>query len=263
MINFSKWILAGVLSLGLALAGCGDAAAPEKTYKVGTDATLVPMSFINDEKQLDGFEVELIRAVAKRAGFKIEFVNVEWAGIIGGVVTNKFDMAISSVTILEERKKNVAFTIPYLRSGLAIVVPRELEGVASIEDFKARKMKVGAQRGTTSYFFLEKIPELTPVAYEQYGHAVADMIKGEVDAVIGESTGTLYYKNNDNVIFEKIKMVGEILTEEYYGIILGRDNTKLKTELDDAIRSLIKDGTIAKLHAKWELGRAAAVPEVK
>ena len=241
--------------------GCGES-APEKIYKVGTDATLVPMSFINDEKQLDGFEVALMRAVAKRAGFEIEFVNVEWAGIIGGVVTRKFDMAISSVTILEDRKKNVAFTIPYLRSGLAIVVPRDLEGVASIDDLKARKMKVGAQRGTTSYFYLEKIPELTPVAYEQYGHAVADMIKGEIDAVIGESTGTLYYKNNDNAIFEKIKMAGEILTEEYYGIILGRDNPQLKTQLDDAIRSLIKDGTVTQLHAKWELGKAAAVPEV-
>ncbi len=246
----------------LLLTACGDSSQTSK-LKVGIDATLIPMAFINDQNKLDGFEVELLKALAETAGFEYETVNVEWAGIIGGVVTHKFDMAISSITILESRKKNMAFSIPYLRSGLAIVVRRDENRVASLEDLKQKKMKVGAQRGTTSYFFLEKHPEIEKIAYEKYSHAVADMIKGELDAVLGESTGTLYYKNNDNAVFQKIKMVEEVLTEEYYGIIFALDNPELKKTLDRAIATVIQNGTLDRLHKKWELGLAASVPELR
>ncbi len=253
-----------VLILLLLLSACGDSTPDSKSpkLKVGIDATLIPMAFINDQNKLDGFEIELMREIAKVAGFEYETVNVEWAGIISGVLTHKFDMSISSITILEERKKNMAFSTPYLKSGLAIVVRRDDDRVRSLQDLKDKKMKVGAQRGTTSYFFLEKHPEIEKVAYEKYNHGVADMIKGEVDAVLGESTGTLYYKNHDNEIFQKIKMVEEVLTEEYYGIILALDNPELKKKLDGAITTLIQNGTIDRLHEKWELGLAASVPEI-
>ncbi|QPJ61569.1 MAG: transporter substrate-binding domain-containing protein [Candidatus Nitronauta litoralis] len=244
------------------LSACADTNQTPK-YKVGIDATLIPMAYVNDQNKLEGFEIELLDAIAKTAGFEYETINVAWAGIISGVVTHKFDMSISSITILEERKKNMAFSTPYLRSGLAIVVRRDDERIKSLQDLKEGKMKVGAQRGTTSYFFLEKHPEIEKIAYEKYNHAVADMIKGEIDAVLGESTGTLYYKNHDNEIFQKIKMVEEVLTEEYYGIIMAPDNKELKTTLDKAIKTLIKNGTIERLHEKWELGLAASVPELK
>lgn len=251
-----------ILIVMFMLSACGESTQTPK-YKVGIDATLIPMAYTNDQNELEGFEIELLEAIAKTAGFEYETVNVAWAGIISGVVTHKFDMSISSITILEERKKNMAFSTPYLRSGLAIVVRRDEDRVKNLADLKKGKMKVGAQRGTTSYFFLEKHPEIEKVAYEKYNHAVQDMIKGEIDAVLGESTGTLYYKNNDNEIFQKIKMVEEVLTEEYYGIIMAPDNLELKKILDPAITTLIKNGTIERLHKKWELGLAASVPELK
>ncbi|MGP0565498.1 MULTISPECIES: transporter substrate-binding domain-containing protein [unclassified Nitrospina] len=258
-----SWILLFCATLAL-LAGCGgDATDAKPKLIVATDATLPPMSFLNDQNQLAGFEVELIDAVAKQAGFEYDLVNVEWNGLFGGLITKKYDLVISSVTILEERRERMAFSVPYLKSGLSLVVRRDTEGVTSLEDVQARGGIVGAQRATTAFFYLEDYPELSKQAYELYGHAVQDLIKGEITAVLGESTGTLYYKNNDATVFREIKMVGDILTEEHYGIVARKGEAELLQRVNDALKNLLADGTVSRLHEKWELGQAAVVPRMK
>jgi len=254
--------------LALLLAACGgdtgDSPPPPKprTYIVATDPTLIPMAFVNDQNRLDGFEIDLMKAIAQEAGFEVRFISVDWPGLFGGLITRKYDMVISSVTILEERKKRMAFSIPYLNSGLALLVRRDTQGIPSVADLEKQKLLAGAQVGTTSYFYLENYPGIHKKGYQLFGHAVADLINGELDAVIGESTGTLYYKNQKKDYFQKIKMVGEILTEESYGIVLRRDEGELLGKVNAALKDLLKNGTVAKLHAKWDLGRAAAVPSV-
>ena len=242
-------------------SACGpDSSSTPKKIKVATDATLVPMSFINDENQIDGFDRALMEAVAKEAGLELEMVNVEWAGLLGGLTTGKYDAAISSITVLEERKQKMAFTAPYLKSGLAIVVRKETKGVATLDDLQKKNMMVGAQRGTTAYFLLKDHPAIRNLGYESYGHAVQDLVKGELDAVLGESTGTLYYKRKEKPVFDKIKMVGEILTNEYYGIAVRKDNPALLKALNKALKNLLTNGTVKQLHQQWDLGQAAIIP---
>ncbi|MCF8719449.1 transporter substrate-binding domain-containing protein [Nitrospina gracilis] len=245
------------------LAACGGEEPQNAKRKliVATDATLPPMSFLNDQNRLAGFEVDLIGAVAREAGFEYDLINVEWNGLFGGLITKKYDLVISSVTILEERKERMAFSVPYLQSGLSLVVRRDTEGVTSLEDVQAQDGVVGAQRATTAFFYLEDYPELNKQAYELYGHAIQDLIKGEITAVLGESTGTLYYKNNDAAVFREIKMVGDILTEEHYGIVARKGETELLQRVNDALKKLLDDGTVQRLHEKWELGQAAMVPK--
>ena len=185
------------------MSGC-DNSPSGKTYLVATDATLVPMSFMSVGNDIIGFEPDLMRALAKEAGINIRIINVEWAGLFGGLITKKFDMVISSVTVLEERKTRMSFSEPYLKSGLALVVRRNQEGINSFADAKKNNFLIGAQIGTTAYFFLEKDLSIRKKGYQMYGHAVADLINGEIDAVLGESTGTLFYKNKHKPLFEKI-----------------------------------------------------------
>jgi polar amino acid transport system substrate-binding protein len=256
----------GLLLLIIFSAGCGNDESTEQSSAtrpkliIATDTTLVPMSFIGEEGTLIGFEPDLIAELSKVAGFDYEMISVAWPGLFGGLITQKFDMVISSVTILEERKKRMAFSTPYLKSGLALVVRKDSQGVESLADVKAKNLLAGAQVGTTAYFYLEKHPTLRKKGYEAYGHAITDLINGELDAVLGESTGTLYYKNQREEYFKQIKMVGEIITEEYYGIVLHKKDTELLNKINSAIDQLLRNGTIAKLHAKWNLGKAAQLP---
>ena len=91
-----------------------------------------------------------------------------------------------------------------------------------------------------------------------YGHAISDLINGKVDAVLGESSGTLFLKNRP--LFQEIKIVGEILSNEFYAVVLRKDENQLMAQINSAIKKLIADGTIAQLHKKWDLGQAAQVP---
>ena len=258
MINKIYKILLLTLAV-LLIVGC-DNGPSGKTYLVATDTTLVPMSFMSVGNDIIGFEPDLIRALAKEAEINIRIINVEWAGLFGGLITNKFDMVISSVTVLEERKERMAFSEPYLKSGLALVVRRNQEDINSFEDAKKNNFLIGAQIGTTAYFFLEKDPAIRKKGYQMYGHAVADLINGEIDAVLGESTGTLFYKNKHKPLFEKIKMVGEIMTNEHYAIVLRKEDTALLSQVNSALHKILKDGTVVRLHKKWDLGQAAQVP---
>jgi len=109
-----------IFSLIIGCSNYGD--NEDNTYIVATDATLAPMSFMSVGNDIIGFEPDLVKSIADKAGFNIRLINVEWAGLFGGLITNKFDMVISSVTVLEERKQRMDFSIPYLKSGLALVV---------------------------------------------------------------------------------------------------------------------------------------------
>lgn len=259
--HFGFWyLLLLMIPLALSSACSPDSGSVSKKIKVATDATLVPMSFMNDRNQIDGFDRTLMEAIVKEAGLELEMVNVEWAGLLGGLTTGKYDAAISSITILEERKQKMGFSAPYLKSGLAIVVHKETNGVATVEDLQNKNMMVGTQSGTTAYFYLKDHPAIRNIGYESYGHAVQDLINGELDAVLGESTGTLYYKNKDKPVFKKIKMVGEILTNEYYGIAVRQDNPTLLQTLDKALKTLLSNGTVERLHHQWDLGQAAVIP---
>lgn len=254
-----KKFLTIILATIFLLMGC-DSSPAGKTYLVATDATLIPMSFMSVGNDITGFEPDLMQAVSKEAGINIKFVNVEWAGLFGGLITQKFDMVISSVTVLEERKERMAFSDPYLKSGLALVIRENQEGINSFEDAKKNNFLIGAQIGTTAYFFLEQDSAIRKKGYQMYGHAVSDLINGKVDAVLGESTGTLFYQNQNKPLFEKIKMVGEIMTNEHYAIVFRKEDTELKNKINIALQKVLEDGTVARLHKKWDLGQAAQVP---
>ena len=255
-----KKFLIIILAALLLMTGC-DKTPSGKTYLVATDATLAPMSFMSVGNDITGFEPDLIRAIAKEAQINIQLVNVEWAGLFGGLITQKFDMVISSVTVLEERKERMAFSDPYLKSGLALVIRKDQKDIDSFADAKKNNFLIGAQIGTTAYFFLEKDTGLRKKGYQLYGHAVTDLINGKVDAVLGESTGTLFYRNQHKPLFEKIKMVGEILTNEHYAIVFRQQDSELMTRINSALKKSLQDGTVTRLHRKWDLGQAAQVPK--
>ena len=242
------------------ISGCSNYGNHEdNTYIVATDATLAPMSFMSVGNDIIGFEPDLMKAIADKAGFNIRLTNVEWAGLFGGLITNKFDMVISSVTVLEERKQRMDFSVPYLKSGLALVVHKNQKKIKSFEDAKKNNALIGAQIGTTSYYFLEKQPLIKIKGYQMYGHAISDLINGKLDAVLGESSGTLFYKNKP--LFQEIKMVGEILSDEFYGIVLRKGEEGLMARVNSAIKFLIENGTVTRIHQKWDLGQAAKVPK--
>ena len=129
-------IAAAVSALALSVVGCGKkeekpaeaanatatAPAGPKTIVFASDATYPPMQYTDENKNIVGFEVDVIKAAAEKAGFKAEFKNVAWDGIFAGLATGKYDAISSSVSITEERKATMQI------SGLS---PSRLYGLLS------------------------------------------------------------------------------------------------------------------------------------
>ena len=242
--------------------GCGQDSQEAKNSRlvIAIDATFVPMSFLNEDGELDGFEGDLIKEIVKNAGFDYELVNVEWGGLFGGIITAKFDLVISSITILEERKNRMAFSIPYLKSGVAVLVRKDIQQVDSLEHLAEIKATVGAQINTTSYYFLQKYEGINIKTYEKFGHAVIDMANKGNDGVVGDSVQVNYYFNKDKELIKNARFLGSRITSEFYGIVLRKSDLELKQKTDASLTQLLLNGTVQRLHDKWNLGAFSVVP---
>ena len=215
---------------------------------------------VNSVNEKDGFEVDLIKEVARDAGLKYELINVEWGGLFAGLITKKFDLIISSVGIITERKKRMAFRIPYLQSGAAVLIRNNIKNVESLEDLEKLNATVGAQINTTSYYFLEKYPGIKIKTFEKFGHAVIDLANNGIDALVGDSVQVNYFLKNNKDLMGQARFMGSRMTSEFYGIVIRKEDKQLKIKVDASLARLLQNGTINKLHQKWQLGKFAMVP---
>ena len=152
-------LLTGVLATSM-LAGCGsdkkDAANDtKKPLRVATNATFVPFEFKDNDQSTEykGFEMDLIRAVAKEMGRDVEFNNIAFSGIIPIIQQGDMDIAATGMTVTKERAQKVAFAAPFYESKLVILTPKN-SGVHSVADLQGKQIAV--QIGTTGAKYAEE-----------------------------------------------------------------------------------------------------------
>ena len=133
--------------------------------KVGTDATFPPMEFVEDGKRT-GFDVEMVEAIGNVLGRKIEWVDIDFKGLIPGLMSRRFDMAVSAIYITDERKKVVDFTDTYYAGGLVAMTREDNTGIQKLSDLNGKKVTV--QVGTKSVSYLkDKFPQVQLVEVEK------------------------------------------------------------------------------------------------
>jgi len=239
-------VLVGLLLLSV-LAGCG-----EKTEKIriATDATWPPFEFVDEAtKEIKGFDIDLINAIAEKEDLDIEVMNVAWDPLLAGVAQCQYDAAISSVSITEERKKEMLFSDPYFQVGQLVTVRINNTDIKGKDDLAGKT--AGAQIGTTGSFAIEDIEGATLKTYDDIGLAMQDLINGAIDAVVSDNPLAYEYigKNPD-----KLKSVGEVFTSEEIGIAVCKDNTDLLAKLNSGLRAVMAEGLIEELIDKWLVG---------
>ena len=118
-MNFRRNLL--LSSLAALTLGTTGVHAQDNVLRVGTDATFPPMEYVDNGKRT-GFDIELVEAIGKTLGRKVEWVDIDFKGLVPGLISKRFDMAVSAIYITDERKKVVDFTIPYYAGGLVVMV---------------------------------------------------------------------------------------------------------------------------------------------
>jgi len=239
-------VIAGFVALSV--GGCQRAADKTTTITCATDATWPPMEMVDANKNIVGFDIDFFNAVAEEAGFKVEFKNTAWDGIFAGIAAGKYDAIISSVTITDERKKSMSFSEPYINAGQVLIVPKESDAVM-IADLAGKS--VGAQIGTTGAREIEKSEGVELKSYDEIGLAFEDMATGRIAGVVCDTPVAAQYALQQEEYKEKFKIVGDVLTTEYYGIVVKKDNQKLLDLINKGIKAVQKKGIDKQLAEKW------------
>jgi polar amino acid transport system substrate-binding protein len=238
-------IFAVFLLASLLLAACGGG-APTKV-RVATDATWPPFESVDETtKDIVGFDIDLMNAIAKEAGFEIEYSNVPWDSLLAGMAQCQYDASISAMTITPERAEQFAFSDPYFAAGQVVTVRLDNTDITGRESLAGKT--VGVQLGTTGDIEAKKIAGATVKNYDDIGLAFQDLMNGQVDAVIADNPLALGYIGQNP---DKLKTAGEVFTDEFYGIAVCKDKADLVAQINKGLAAVKAKGLIDELTTKW------------
>jgi polar amino acid transport system substrate-binding protein len=248
-ILFVSLILLAAVSL--LLVGCKkkEEAAEMLHIVIATDATWPPMEMVDENKEIVGFDIDLMKAAAEKGGFTVEFQNTAWDGIFAGLAAGVYDAVISSVTITEERKKTMDFSVPYINAGQILILPQATSGVDELADLKGKS--VGAQIGTTGSFEVEKISGVELLTYDEIGLAFEDLANGRIDAVVADTPVAADYALMNPNYKGRLKIVGEPFTDEYYGVAVKKDNKEILDAIIKGLNAILNTDTYKKIENEW------------
>ena len=214
------------------------------TLTVATNAEFPPYEFVKDNK-IVGIDMDIMQAVCDELGTEMKIENMKFDSIIASVNAGKADIGAAGMTVTEDRLKNVDFSDKYTTSKQVVIVYHEKKDeIESADDLDGTK--IGVQLGTTGDIFATEYEEKGVATIERYNKA-ADAIQAlkqkKIDCVLlDEQPAKSFVAANDD-----IKIVSEEFSEEEYAICLKKGNTELKNKLNEALKKLKNDGTIASI----------------
>lgn len=214
---------------------------------VGTDATWPPMEYINERREIVGFDIDLLREIGLRAGFQPQFSSVPWDGIFLGLASQQYQMIASSVTLLEERRERMLFSTPYMIAAQYLVVPRG-SNANTLEDLA--RQQVGAQIGTTGAQIAGDAGTVVRT-YDDLGLAVEDLYRGRLAGIVADVAIVEYYILNHPRYGNALQVVETPYAQENYAFAFALDQGPLRDVVDSALREMIADGTVQRLKEFW------------
>jgi len=273
MKTFKK-ILCLVLALCLvcSFAACGaDKKETDKGTETGkeklvmaTNAAFPPYEFVDDNNEYAGIDVEIAELIAEELGMELEVADIDFGAITGGVQTGKYDFGMAGLTVTDERKESVDFTISYA-NGIQSVIVAEDSKYTSFEDFYTGfddegnpngvkdGIEIGVQQDTTGDIYSSSDPEKwgfgeeNVIRYKTGADAVQALKTGKVAAVIIDNEpAKSFVDSNDG-----LKILEGEYTNEDYAICVSKDNKELLDKINKALQKLIDNGEVQKIIDKY------------
>ncbi len=241
--------LACIILIGsFAFAGGGTEEESEKII-IATDATWPPMEYIDENKDIVGFDIDLMNLAAEKGGFEVEFRNTAWDGIFAGLASGEYDAVMSSVTITEERQKTMDFSIAYINAGQVLIVRQSTTNVTTLSDMAG--MEVGAQIGTTGSFEVEKVQGVVLRTYDELGLAIEDLANGGIDGVVADTPIAADYVLQNDKYKSILMIVGEPFTDELYGVAVKKGNKEILDQINAGLQQVLGTDEYTELEDKW------------
>lgn len=205
-----------------------------------------PFNFINDEGELDGFDIDIANALTKEMGVEAVGITTAWDGIIGGLLSNRFDTIIGSMAITPQRQEKVNFSNPYYYDGAQFFTASDKK-LNSISDLK--EGKVGVVTGTTYHTALEEMDNVTEIMqFESDVDNIMALEQGRIDGLV---TGRFVGLQAPEKFGVDLVPSGQMLYSEEIGIAVRKEDKELLDAINTALEAIIEDGTYQKISDKW------------
>ena len=215
---------------------------------VATNPGFVPFEMLDTKSaQLVGFDIDLMNALAKRAGFNPVYKSMDFSGIIPALQAGSVEMAISGISITAQRARVVDFSLPYFTAGLSVLVPDSTDDVQGIEQLQGKR--VATQLGTTSVDFIKRrIPQARLIPYPDQSQMFMAVMTGAADAAVFDRPTLEYFVNVKGQ--GRVKVVGPLYQGEDYGIALPKRSPWLP-RVNKALEDMKHDGTLKAIVKTW------------
>ena len=261
-------ILRGLAILMFALAGAAhaaDSALWEQStlnqilkrgeLRVGLEAGYVPFEMRDRQGNIIGFDVDLAKKMASEMKVKLTFVNTQWDGIIPALLTDKFDILMSGMTITAERNLQVNFAHPYAVIGQTVLLAKRLSGtVKSYHDLDDPRYTIATKLGTTGEIACHRfLPHATLRTYDSESDAAMEVRNGHADAFVYDLPYNAVYAGQypDSIVH-----LAEPFTHEPLGWAIRKGDPDFINWLDNFLDQIKADGTYDVLYQRWFLGTA-------
>lgn len=219
---------------------------------IGSDNAYPPFEEIKPgANEPEGFDVDLYKEVAKRLGLTAKSTTTDFDALFTQSIPNgTYDLGVSAITIKEERKQTVDFTIPYFVADLSLAVNVDkTPNVKTIDDLAGQTL--GAQKGTTgedcAKYLVTQGKAKDVRSYGGADAAFQDLVAGRVVAVVNDRPASQGFVEKN----PSLKVVQVISTKEQYGFAISKNKPDLRVKINEALTAMMQDGTYATIYEKW------------
>jgi polar amino acid transport system substrate-binding protein len=242
--SFFALLMCGIVSLTFSCGG--NNGASDKTLVMATNAEFPPYEYIGADGDFTGIDVELMRTISKNLGYELKIENIAFDSIIPSLLSGKADIGVAGMSVTEDRKKNVDFTITYagtkqviiVRAGSAIKAPADLTG-----------KKIGVQTGTTGDIEATAIKDAKVSRFQKGVETILALRQNKLDAVVIDDFPARTFVSKANP--GELVILGTPLAVEEYAMAVKKGNAELLAVINAEIAKLKQDGTIQKIYDKY------------
>lgn len=239
------------------MAGCGGGNAEDAggdqavVYKAGTEPTYAPFDTTDEDGNIIGFDMDLMDAIAKDQGFKVEYGSFEFDSLLPATESGDIDIIAATMNVTPDRAKKVDFTDKYFDAGKSILVKKDNTTIKSDKDF-TKDMKIAAQIGTAEADYVQKLAKDGKIAkaviLNQTTECILQLQNGDIDAIVIDAPVAVYYEGK---YAKEIKMLDSLIDPAPMAFAVQKGNTELLDKINAGLKNVTDNGTYDKLVAKW------------
>ena len=222
-----------------------------KELRVGFEAGYMPFEMADKKGRFIGFDIDLAKEMAKAMGVKFIPVNTAWDGIIPALITKKFDIIMSGMTVLQERNLKINFADPYIIVGQTILLNKKYEGkVTSYKDLNDSKYTITSKLGTTGEQAVKRfMPKATYKSFEVETEAALEALNGKADAFIYDLPFCAVFMAQQGS--GKLIFLDKSFTYEPLAWAVRKGDPDFLNWLNNFLRQVKNDGTYERIYNKW------------